>query len=1080
MHSIKPRQNHTFLIWFCYLFFVAYGSFVPFNFNAITVDQAWEFLHQILRLEFGEMRGTDWNANIVLGIPTGFLTVQLLSDKFTKWPKLFIFLLAGLISAIFIVLVESSQIFFPPRTCSINDILAQAIGCLIGLLLAIKYSNWFNNFLHAIFSSPEYLPVFLFDAYLVFYIAFALFPYDILLSGAELVQKAQGANSGWLLAEARLSSPFLTVLKFLIEILLTIPMGLYLGRRSGNQPISVKQAILFGFFFGSLIEIAQFFIASGISEGLSVITRITGVCLGLLLWRQRREWSPDRLARAIRHRAIPLGIVYLLILLQTNGWFSHRWQGIDVAISGWDELHFLPFYYHYFTTEAQALLSSVSVCLSYAPIGILIWSFKGKPVQAFYCALLAAFIIESGKLFLQDMHPDPTNLLLGGLASWAMIHLIEKLTRITALPDFKDVPVSPPSHETQNRVDATSDNQVCSVTDSTRNKPTYAVLFVSLAFTAYWAATFPTQPVILLLLLAAAAIAIWYRPVILIPILLAALPALDLTQWSGRFYLDEFDLLMLISLAIGYARVPAFQGIKRQSDIIFSIASSLLAISFVISCARGLLPWQSIDANSFTNYYSPFNAVRIAKGALWAFLCYGLLKRMHAAKMDIHRPFTLGMVAGLALTVAVILWERVTFGGLFNFSSDYRVTGPFSSMHIGGAYIECFLTVATPFLILFILQTRNWLCKISGVVLLLATTYALMVTFSRSGYLSFGAGIIIILFFFTFRSGRRMQRGLITALLSGAIVTIAIPVFTGEFAQMRIASISGDLAARQALWNEALNFRTPDLHTTLFGMGLGRFPETAYLLGGDGNRSGSYQLVSESQNIFLRLVPGLSIFMGQRVSVEPNKNYILEFDARANRPDAALTVPICEKWLLSSYGCMWSTSNIGKHPGVWQHFRIHLVSDQMSVSRWYSQRPVKLALFNGNANAIVDIDNIRLETIEGNNLLRNGDFSKGLDHWFFTEDGHLQSHIENLAVAVLFDQGWFGLLAMGMFIILAVKRGIDHAWRGNLNSAVALASFGGFLVLGLLNTLIDAPRFLFLFLLLGFYCAGFAHEAKHQ
>ena len=35
----------------------------------------------------------------------------------------------------------------------------------------------------------------------------------------------------------------------------------------------------------------------------------------------------------------------------------------------------------------------------------------------------------------------------------------------------------------------------------------------------------------------------------LVAIIPAALPVLDLAPWSGRFYLDEFDLLILVSLS---------------------------------------------------------------------------------------------------------------------------------------------------------------------------------------------------------------------------------------------------------------------------------------------------------------------------------------------------------------------------------------------------------------------------------------------------------------------------------------------------------------------------------------------------
>jgi hypothetical protein len=438
--------------------------------------------------------------------------------------------------------------------------------------------------------------------------------------------------------------------------------------------------------------------------------------------------------------------------------------------------------------------------------------------------------------------------------------------------------------------------------------------------------------------------------------------------------------------------------------------------------------------------------------------------------MDVQLTLAKGMVAGLTFTVAVILWERLTFSGLFNFASDYRVTGPFSAMHTGGAYIECFLAVATPFLIFLVLQTKNWLVRLLGVGLLLTTTYALMVTFSRNGYMALGVSVAIILFFFTFRAGRWQHRSIIVVALSGAMFGVAIPVFTGEFAQDRMATVARDFAVRQAHWQDALNIRKPGILTALFGVGLGRYPEAHYLFSAEGNRSATYQLVREADNVFLRLVSGDSIYVGQRVAVVPGQKYILSLDARTNNSDSAITIPICEKWLLSSFNCIWTSFEFGKETGRWRHFEALVSSDEMSASHWFSQRPIKLALYNGSSNAIIDVDNIRLENSRGENLIRNGSYSSELDNWLFTSDSHLQWHIKSLPVAVLFDQGWFGLIALCLFVGLVIRRSTIHAWHGDVRAATLLASFIGFLVVGLFDTLIDAPRFLLLFLLLGFCC----------
>lgn len=1076
---MNPKNSFSFSIWFGYLFFVVYGSLVPLDFRPIPIDQAWAIFQHIPMYKLGVESRADWISNGVLYVPVGFLTAHLLIQTFAAARRTFLLFLAGLLSVAVAIGVEFTQILFPPRTVSLNDLLAESIGSVIGLMLAAWYSDWFRILLQAIFNNPRRLALRLFEAYLAGYVAFSLFPYDILLSGAEIEQKLLGDNWGWLLAGDS-HGKIVIALKAFSEIVLTVPFGLFLGYRSVDQSTTFKQATWVAILLGSFIEIVQLFTATGVSQGLSVATRVAGVCAGLVLWRRRAEWSPDRLTALARRYTLPLGGLYLLVLLQANGWFSHRWDGADYAGAKLTELHFLPFYYHYFTTEAKALFSLASVCLMYIPLGLLTWAHRDSPSRAFFYALFAAGIFETGKLFLQGLHPDPTNILLGALASWGVVHLASALSAAVVMPATAE-PTAVQARQSERGVPPGKLSLPREI--PLRHGENYALLLPSLTFAAYWAATFPTQPVLLCLFLAACAAVIWQRPVLLVAILPAALPIFDLAPWSGRFYFDEFDLLLLISLSIGYTRIPPAPSGKRKqrTDLLFFLFSGLLAISFAIGAIRGVTPWQTPDANAFTNYYSPFNALRIGKGALWALLSYGLLGRFVTAGIDIKRPLVLGMVGGLAMAVAVVLWERLAFVSLFDFSSDYRVTGPFSSMHMGGAYIECFLAIATPFLILLVLQTKSWVSRLVGVAVLLATTYTLMVTFSRNGYSAFGIAVAIILFFALFKSGRWQQRRIVVILLIGAMLTVALPVFTGQFAQERIASVGKDFALRQAHWEDALNIRAPDWSTAAFGMGLGRYPESHYLLSREGSHAGTYQLRGEAGNAFLQLGTGDPIYVEQIVSVEPRQSYVLKVNVRVNEPNQKVAASLCEKWLLTSFKCVQIGISPDNLVGTWSSVEVPFTTGALGDNPWYTAKPIKLAVHNSRGKLPVDIDKVRLETLNGDNLLLNSEFSLDMDHWFFSADNHLQWHAKSLPVGVLFDLGWFGLIAFGLFSTLAIKRALSRAWRGDLHAAAALAAFCGFLVVGLFDTLIDAPRFLFLLLLLGWFCGfrGF-RESKDR
>ncbi len=1056
-------------ILFAYVLFVVYGSLVPLDFHALPRATAWDAFQHIRMYQLGIASRADWISNGVLYVPVGFLTAHFLIQKHSRTRQVLLMMLAGVFSVALAFGVEFAQVFFPPRTVSLNDLLAESIGSVVGIFLAAKYSGWFGRLVQAGFVGTTKFATYLLEAYLVGYIAFSLFPYDLLLSAAELSQKLHGDNWGWLLASGDGKGVVLRALKLFSETFLTLPFGLFLGSRSATRSPPYTRAIVVGALLGGSLEVAQFFTASGVSEGLSVLTRIAGVSLGLALWRYRSGWSPERLALLLRRFSLPLGAIYLLMLLQVNGWFSHKWTGFDHAMSRLGDLHFIPFYYHYFTTEAKALFSLASVALMYAPIGLFCWSNRNSPRGALLLALATAAVVETGKLFLKGLHPDPSNLIVGALAALGAVHLARRLSEAVSLPETM-AGGSTQNLQTFSSTDPGPSARKGATAGAEKKVAAHVLLICSLAFAGYWAATFPTQPVLLLVFLAACAAIIWHRPMMFLVIIPAALPVLDLAPWSGRFYLDEFDLLLLVGLSIGYARVRGVQKTSRHTDLLFAAAGSLVAISFVIGALRGLLPWQTIDVNAFTNYYSAFNALRIGKGALWAFLSFGLLRRMAAADMRVGHALAVGMSTGLALTVALVLWERLTFASLIGFDSNYRVTGLFSAMHIGGAYVECYLAVAAPFLMLLTLESKDWLRRLLGSIVLVATTYALMVTFSRNGYLAYCVALGIFLFFALFKSSQGRRRLAFLAALGAAMVAVALPIFTGRFAQDRMATIRNDYAARYAHWGDSLNMRTRDWPTFLFGMGLGRYPESHYFLNRDKGHSGAYQLKKEGETAFLRLTAGEPIYVEQIVPVQPHENYRLKLKVRSNQPGAKLLISLCEKSMLASFQCIVKTARTGAKTSAWVDQEFFVATGSVGEGPWFARKNVKLALHIARGGSQIDITNVRLETTVGENLLLNGNFSNALDHWFFSEEAHLPWHTHSMPVTLLFDQGWLGLVALCVASLVAIRRASVRAWQGDADAAAAMAALCSFLVVGMFDTLIDAPRFLFLALLLGRYC----------
>jgi len=241
-----------------------------------------------------------------------------------------------------------------------------------------------------------------------------------------------------------------------------------------------------------------------------------------------------------------------------------------------------------------------------------------------------------------------------------------------------------------------------------------------------------------------------YRAAWLI-LLPAVLPAANLSPWTGWLHVDEFDLLAVATLAIGYARVrvpsvPArgtASGLGVSPVAVFIVG--LLATSYAVSAVHGPTPYPVLDANALATYDSPYNGLRILKPFALAILAWPLMLRElrdHDAKAG--ELVAKGCVLGLLVASAGVLWERVAFTGLTNFATDYRVVGTFWEMHTGGAALDGFLVLTIPFA-LWLLRFGDgvgWLA--AGAVALASGAYSVLVTFSRSTYLAVGFGAAVL------------------------------------------------------------------------------------------------------------------------------------------------------------------------------------------------------------------------------------------------------------------------------------------------------------------------------------------------
>jgi VanZ family protein len=1047
----------------CYLLFVVYGSLVPLDWRPRPLEEAWQayLTTPYLALDVG-MRA-DWVANILLYIPLAYLlSAALLAGVRSAVVRVIGLAVVFAACAAVALGVEFAQLFFPPRTVSMNDIIAEFIGSGLGIAIWLKWGNALERLwrqmerggLPAIRAAVV--------VYVLAYLALSLFPYDFLVSAQEVSEKLRGGGYGLFVASGACARLSICAGKLVAELVAVVPLGVLLSMALGKTAQRAYAiAVLCGLALGLTIEALQLIIASGVSQGVSLVTRAAGMLIGVALHRHvRLRWLSGLQPYAVSLVLIA-SPVYLFVLMWANGWFT-EWAGVAHARASFEGVFWLPFYYHYYTTETHAMRSALACVAMYLPVGFGYWIWTLRRGYAYsdgfalVPALIAAplaLVMEMGKLFMPEKHPDPTNVLIAVFAAPAA-YLVAGQLQKWALQGEAARPSSaarPGPAESQS---------------AARVLPALLLL----GGTSIAVLNYPLGGAWLVLALGLYAAMLWRHPGVCLPAVLALLPLLDFAPWSGWVLLNEFDLLIAVTLVVRLLRPPPeIAGPTLSSGA--KLVIGLLAVSFFASAMVGLLPLSPFDQNALVSYYGSFSSLRQLKGFAWALMLLPLLIEETQQPQRMFQRLVTGMLAGLGGVVAVSIYQRAVFAGLMDFAGEYRVEGSFPELHTGGGDIHAYLIMAIPFVVAWISLRPTATRLAFGTMLFALASYALAVTFTRGGYVGY-CGIIAVLgvaaaIRWLRQRVRQIGRLAIAAVLVLVGLAVTIPIVSGPFMQSRLTAAQSESAARTKHWAQAKDMMDANATTALFGMGLGSFPRT-FLVKDRGAASATFSYAREGDNGFVRLGSGKNLYLDQRVSATAGRIYTLSLDLRSADSKGGVHVPLCEKSLQYSFRCKQMGFQVKAAGKSWEHNEVTFSSEQIGSGTWLLRRPVVLSLANSLPGGVVDVDNVRLLDESGHDLIVNGDFSHGGARWFFSADDHLPWHIFNLWVQILFEQGWLGVLVIAVAVLTTLARLAHGMWTGEWLSATLLAALCGFLLIGVTESLFDGPRVTTLFFLLLF------------
>lgn len=1082
--------------WLFWILFVVYGSLLPFEHNGTTFAQAVERFSNIPYLDLGVVSRADWVANILLYIPMSYLGLALFGAgdaRRLRSPVAVLFVLLACLSIA--VGVEFAQTFIRPRTVSQNDLIAEAIGTGLGIAIWIVAGAKLTGLWSRLWGPGGNALRAAAVIYGLGYVLLALFPFDFVLSGEELAWKIQQGNVGWFLVAGGCANLVHCLLKITAEVLVILPLGMLYAILRGPRN-GVFAALSLGLAIGLVIEGLQFFLASGTAQGVSVFNRGLGVALGWLLWHWMSRYSWAQVKKSLIPAGMLLAPLYPVTVAAASGWFSSSWHGISGTAEKFDQLSLLPFYYHYFTTETSAMMSLLSVFGLYVPLGVVCWAYPQWRTSAIFCrmpysagvlALGLALVVEVGKLFVLGSRPDPTNVIIAVVAATvafrAMYWLDRRLAQPVATASSHGVdsvaglgsiahafgangrsgyaaadtaaqirPTAPPASATHTSGGTASGVYLArtlalllwlgAVVAMMRFPVLQSALVLGYAVTAFWISRHPRR---------------WPIPIVV------GLVLLNLAPWSGRYVFDAFDILILVVLgAVSWGwRIPR----QAHRDRVIAAVLGLAALSYLISLVVGLWPPAAPDLNALYSYMTPFNALRVGKGFFWAcclILPWLVLSRAHM--LSLRHSLSSGMLIALAGLAAVVMIEREMYFGLFDFTTDFRVTGTFWGMHTGGAYLDGFLVAALPFL-LGMKMPRRIGYRVLSALLWAAAVYAIMVTYSRGLYLA--AVVALVIYTVARLSVRHVRWRVAPKVAVGALlaVLVIVPILQGGYVASRFGTLERDTDTRLAHWGDALSMMASEPLGWLFGVGLGAYPRSNFWFAPEKLRPTTYALGSEQGRDYLRLGSGTPAWLDQRIGGFDGTALQAKVTLRGQDAAADLVLFVCEKSLLYTAGCSSATATV-PGDGAWHEVGVRIDAPVINGYTSLLPRPVVLSLRNPHAGSVVDIDRIVLEGPSGSDLLHNGDFTAGLDHWYFASDEHLAWHTKNLILGVFFDQGLLGVVALFAVLGVAGVRLLDQLRRGDDVAAVYLASLTGLFTLGVVDSLFDEPRMSLLFYLI--------------
>lgn len=410
------------------LAFLIYGSLVPLNYQPMPWRTAVDAFLALRDAPPGSGGSIDWASNFLLTVPISFAAAaRFLPERPSIGGVLvraLILVGIGLVSTG----VEFAQQFFPPRNVSLNDIQAQALGAVAGLVTqhvwGAPVSRWLDGWWQQERSADRLIRAL--KLYLVVLTAFNLLPLDLTISPVEIYHKWSEGRIVMVPFAGLRGSLADKVYECFTDMAVWVPVGVFLNLSGRGRGL---QLALISMLLAAALEGLQLFVYSRWTDVTDIVLAGAGSLIGAALIRPLRAQGSGVQPAAGGWYAAWAGWVLIILALF---WFPFNFQlsPVEGAVL---QVPFANYQVQDEYNAANELLRKIGLFLP----GGLLWGMAragrrhgGRHSRSDVAALLVvALLVEGGQVFLPGKVADLTDVLLEGLGGWLGVLLAATLTR---------------------------------------------------------------------------------------------------------------------------------------------------------------------------------------------------------------------------------------------------------------------------------------------------------------------------------------------------------------------------------------------------------------------------------------------------------------------------------------------------------------------------------------------------------------------------------------------------------------------------------------------------------------------------